>query len=102
MVKNLHKQASLFYGLIVTTSVADLDPHHIGKPDPHQSKKSGPDPHDRQKPGAVEAHNRAMENHPGAVEAHSEPRSVLRPAVEEGDGSGSVLKGKVGCGAVSR
>jgi hypothetical protein len=50
MVKNLHKQASLFNGYIVTTGVADLDPHLIGTPDPHQSQKPEPDPQQSQKP----------------------------------------------------
>ncbi len=65
----------MFYGLIVTTSVADLDPHDIGTPDPHQSQKPGPDPHHRQKPGAVEAQS-------GAEEAYNEPRRLFRPTVE--------------------
>jgi hypothetical protein len=54
------------------SSVADLDPHIIEKPDPHQrSQRPEPDPQQSQKPGAVEAHNRAMDGHLGAMEAHS-------------------------------
>ncbi len=80
----------MFYGLTVTSSVADLDPHHIEKPDPHQrSQRPEPDPQQSQKPGAVEAHNRAMDDHLGAMEAHSgaeeayiEPRRLFRPTVD--------------------
>ncbi len=45
------------------TSVADLDPHHFGKLDPHS--------HQSEKPGAVKAHGVTMEAHPGDVEAHN-------------------------------
>ncbi len=50
-----------------------MNPHHVWEadPDPRQSEKPDPDsyPHRNEKPGAVEAHNEAMEAHPGTVSA---------------------------------
>jgi len=40
-----------------------LDPYHFGRADP--------DPDQSEKPGALEAHNKATEAHIGAVEAHN-------------------------------
>jgi hypothetical protein len=77
----------LFYGLTVTSSVADLDPHQIEKIKELKGRNRI-----RNKVKSQELWRLTIEPWMAILEPWRltvEPRSVFRPAVEEGGGSGS-------------